>query len=63
MPKPTAITEDDWRMLELLDVAVGEAIASGDIKRVSMLYSKIRYPMCSLVEFEQKWECCDREAR
>ena len=53
--KPAALTDYDWDMILRLDKSAKEAMDSEDIKRVSMLYSKIRYPMSALAEYENRY--------
>jgi hypothetical protein len=52
--KPTALTPQDWDAVQAFEQACKDALREGDRDRIGMLYSKVRYPMCALVEREQK---------
>ena len=52
--KPAPLTNDDWETILRFDRAAREAIDTADLERVNMLYSKVRYPMCALIEYTQR---------
>lgn len=53
--KPSVLTTADWWSILDFDRQVDKALKEGNYERISMLYSKVRYPMCALAEWQQRY--------